>query len=116
MTTTTATEAQITYATNLQTEIIEKLDWNFDRDMMRGQFTPAKDEATMAQVRELRAEGRTDEAKALSQQARADAAAQADANMDAYLARRSELAEVDITALDKEEISAFIDDAKRHQF
>lgn len=111
----TATAAQLRYASELQDAIREKLTWHFDRDVMRRAFLPDKDKQIQEQVRQARAEGRLDDAKALSQQAKQRQLDQAEAAMDAYLARRAELAETELTALSKQEISAWIEDAKAHQ-
>lgn len=109
---TTPTERQIAYARQLQAGIRERLTWTFDRDAVRSGFTPPLNPETMARVRELRAEGRTAEAKALTEQARAEQRAATDAAIDAYLARRQELADADLDSMDRDQISAFIDDAK----
>jgi len=114
--TTTPTPRQIAYARDLQNRIRERLTWTFDRDVVRGSFTPELNPETMAQVRALRAEGREDEAKALTAQARAEQHAAAEAAMDAYLARRQELADADIDSMDRAAISAFIDEAKKYVF
>lgn len=111
----TATDAQIRYATELQAKIREKLTYTFDRDVMRQAFLPDKDTELQAQVRQARAEGRTDDVKTLREQVKQRQHEQAEQAMDAYLARRAELAETDLTTLDKYGISAWIDDAKRHQ-
>lgn len=110
---TTPTARQIAYARDLQNGIRERLTWDFDRDNVRGSFTPPLNPETMARVRELRAEGRKDEAKALTEQARAEQRAAAEAAMDAYLARRQQLADADIEAMDRAAISEFIDAAKK---
>ncbi|BBY78845.1 hypothetical protein H7I53_18020 [Mycolicibacterium pulveris] len=114
--TTTATERQIAYARQLQADIRERITWEFNRDTVRGSFTPELNPETMARVRALRAEGRRDEAKALTAEARADQRAAADAAIDAYLVRRQELADADIDSMDRDQISAYIDDAKRAIF
>jgi len=114
--TTTPTPRQIAYARDLQNRIRERLTWTFDRDVVRGSFTPELDPEMMARVRALRAEGRKDEAKALTKQARAEQHAAAEAAMDAYLARRQELADADIDSMDRAAISAFIDEAKTFIF
>lgn len=110
--TTTPTPRQIAYARDLQNGIRERLTWSFDRENVRGSFTPALNPETMSRVRELRAEGRKDEAKALTAQARAEQRDAAEAAMDAYLVRRQELADADIDSMDRDAISAFIDEAK----
>ena len=115
-TTTTPTERQIAYARDLQAGIRERLDWAFDRENVRGSFTPALNPEMMSRVRELRAEGRKDEAKALTEQARAEQRTAAEAAMDAYLARRQELADADIDSMDRDQISVFIDEAKTFIF
>jgi len=112
----TPTPRQLAYASDLQNRIRERLTWKFDRDNVRGSFTPPLNPETMARVRELRAEGRNDEAKALTEQARAEQYAAAEAAMDAYLARRKELADADINAMDRASVSAFIDEAKKYLF
>jgi len=112
----TPTPRQIAYARDLQNRIRERLTWTFDRDVVRGSFTPELNPETMARVRALRAEGRKDEAKALTEQARAEQHAAAEAAMDAYLARRQELADADIDSMDRAAISAFIDEAKKFIF
>jgi len=117
MSTTAATERQIAYARKLRADIRERIaNKFFDRDVVRGSFTPELNPEMMARVRALRAEGRRDEAKALAAEARAEQHAAAEAAMDAYLARRQELANVDIDSMDRAAISAFIDEAKKFIF
>jgi len=114
--TTTPTARQIAYARQLQAGIRERITWEFNRDLVRPSFTPPLNPDTMARVRELRAEGRNDEAKALTEQARAEQRAAAETAMDAYLERRQELADADIDSMDRAAISAFIDEAKKCVF
>jgi len=113
---TTPTERQIAYARQLQADIRERLTWEFDRDALRPSFLPPLDPETMARVRALRAEGRHDEARALQAEARAEQRAAAEAAIDAYLVRRQELADADIDSMDRDQISRFIDAAKRAIF
>jgi len=114
--TTTPTARQIAYARDLQAGIRERLTRTFDRDLVRPSFTPPLNPETMARVRALRAEGRTAEARALTEQARAEQRAATDAAIDAYLARRQELADTDLDSMDAGHISAFIDEAKTIAF
>ena len=116
MTATAPTQRQIAYARDLQAGIRERITWEFDRDLARPAFRPGLNPDTMAQVRALRAEGRTAEARALTEQARAEQAAATEAAIDAYLARRQELADADLDAMTRDEISAYIDEAKTFVF
>lgn len=107
------TEAQIAYAAKLQAEIRERTTFYFDRDLMRGEFLPeAIEHPEQATMVALRRDGRTDEAKALRAEIKEWRRAEAERRMDAYLARRAEIAETDLTTLDKADISAWIDNAK----
>lgn len=120
MTATPATESQIRYATELQNHIQYKIaNIRFDREVMRPGFHPDRDTepwaSRYAEVRAIREAGDKDRAKELKNQLRADEQAAAEQAMDDYLTRRAELAETDLSTLDKDQMSSWIDAAKAHQ-
>lgn len=91
----TATPAQIRYAETLQAELRERISWKIDRDQVADALRPRRTLYETAEEKAVRL------------------AFDVEAAVDAWIARREELAAADLAALDKTAISQWIDAAKK---
>lgn len=103
---------QTAYATELRDGIREHLTWTIDRDTLVRSFLPEPDRELNAQANAARKAGNIEEARALRKRANALQLDQAHNALDAYLARRQELADTDIDTMDAAQISTYITAAK----
>jgi hypothetical protein len=95
-----ATAAQVRYATKLQADLRERITWPLDRDILARALRPPT--ANMLANPEDRAAARA-----------AIEAYDPNAAIDAWIARRADLADTDLATLDGTQMSAWIDAVKK---
>lgn len=107
------TDRQKKYARDLQEWLQEKTTFHFDRNIMLRAFLPDPDQELLNQAIAARKAGDHERDKEIQKQEREQQRERAHQAMDNYLARLNEMAEMDISTLDRAQLSAWIDEAKR---
>lgn len=114
--TTTPTDRQIEYAVSLQNRLHTQSNnpWIWDSGEIFQFFQPELDPEMTAQIREARESGDQDKFRRLRRERREQRNNATREAMTHHRARQSELASMDLSDLDREELSDWIDTAKQH--
>ena len=109
---TTPTDRQKKYARDLQEWLQEKTTYRFNRDVMLRAFLPDRNQELINQAIAAKNAGDRDTEREMNKIARAEQRERAYQAMDSYQIRLNLIAQMDISTLNRAQMSRWIDEAK----